>query len=164
MNLPSVKQYATEIATLLGRVDEFQQGIHSLTAIARSAEASGNRQEQLQAVNQRAEIEKALIPVVRGLLDAARRQDVEAARTLVSDLSARIQLAEEDFTKWRRLLAQFEFEVETRGFAAEPEAGAVPNGFTRAMAEAELEKAKLRVEKRVELAARAVPDRPVVLV
>jgi predicted metal-binding transcription factor (methanogenesis marker protein 9) len=163
MNLPDVKQYTHELSALLERADNAERVLHEATALARAAEQANERQQQMQILAQRAQMEGQHKQIVAALLQHARRDDVEGARTLRTDLIARIDLAIEEYTRWRRLLAEFEFRVGEGEFAPEPAEGEEPMGFTRSMAEEELSRAKNRAERRVAMAAAMVPERVVIL-
>lgn len=163
MNLPSVRQYVNQLSGLLEQRDNAQATVDKITALMRAADGAGERQQQLQLAQQRGAFEKQLAALDKALADHTRRPDFEGARTLLIDITVRIDAAMDEYMKWRRMLGEFEWSVEQKLFAAEPEEGKEAAGFTRTMAEAELEKAKDRAETRVALAGRAVPDRPVVL-
>lgn len=154
MNLPAVKDYTAQLGALIQRIDGGAQAISEATAIARASDQSGQRDQALQILQQRGRYEKQVAELTEALKDHARRPDIEAARTLHFDLAARIDLALEEYVRWRRALAEFEFDAGEGAFQT-PE--------SRAKAEEYLSKQKELAEKRVVYAAALVPERPVVL-
>lgn len=162
MKITDVRKYQNELVALLTEHEKAQSAVDQITALMRAADAAGERQQQLQLQNQRQAYERQE-SVLAKAIEAHARADTEGARTLATDLSVRIDAAQKAFDVLRGMLAEFEFKVESGEFVPEPPEGEAPTGFTRAMAEAQLDQARARVDKRVELAVRAVPDRPVVL-
>lgn len=163
MRIPDIKKYITELGALLAEHDQAESGVQQITAVLRAADASGDHQQELALVRQRQGMEKQLGDFAKAVSAHARTGDVEAARVLDLDLRIRVKSAMDDFNRLRAMLADFEFKVETSAFAPEPAEGQAPQGLTRAAAEAELDRQRTTVDKRVELASRLVPDRPVVL-
>jgi hypothetical protein len=166
VNLPAVKEYAAELGALIDRVDHGQHSIAQMKALMRAADQAGEREQQLRLAQQKANAEKQLEQLMAALRSHARRDDLEAARTLHFDIAARIDLALEEYLRWRRALAEFEFDASEDRFlpAEDAEPGPGQLRVTRAAAETGLDRHKRLAERRVEHAAALVPERPVVLV
>lgn len=163
MNIPGVRKYLNELGVLLRERDRGSAAVDETTALMRAADGIGDHNQQIQLSRQRAAYEQQVAALDKALAAHTCLADVEAARTLQLDLSIKVDLAMEAYIAFRRCVSQFEYDIEAGTFAPEPEAGQSPAGMTRSAAEAELDRAKAGAEKRVELAVRAVPDRPVVL-
>lgn len=163
MQLPGVKKYLSELTGLIQQYDQAQDATGQLTSLMRAADKGGDRNAQLGLEKQRSGIARQLEVVEREILESTKARDVEGARKLQIDLSLRIDAAMKAYVDWRRLVNEYEYSLQEGLFAPEPAEGEAPAGFTRLMADKELEKAKEQAEKRVAFAAAAVPERAVVL-
>lgn len=163
MKLPDIRKYANEVNSLINQRDRAQQAVEEITALIRAASDGKEHQTQLQLEKQRASFQKNVETLEKALLTATKARDAEAARQLQVDLSLRIDAAMEAYVQWRKMVNEFEYAVDQGGFAPEPEPGQPPTGFTRSMAELELDKAKANCENRVAFAGKIIPERSVVL-
>lgn len=163
MKLPAVRKYANEITGLVKDVDQAQQAIDHITALMRAADGAGDRNQQLAFEKQRAQMAKQQEAIEKELLSMSKARDFDGARQVQIDVSLRIDEAMKSYVAWRQAVQEYEYAVENGLFAPEPEAGQQPAGFTRAMADIELDKAKTEAELRVAFAGKIVPERAVVL-
>lgn len=161
--MPEVRKYANELAGLINERDSGQAAVDKITALMRAADTAGERNQQLQLEKQRAAFTKQVASLDQEILKATKARDFEGARQLQIDLSIRINAAMEAYVSWRKMINEYEYSVANGRFAPEPEEGKAPQGFTRKMADLDLEEAKAEAERRLAFAADAVPNRAVIL-
>jgi hypothetical protein len=163
MKLPEVRKYANEITGLVKDRDNAQAAIDHITALMRAANSSGDRNQQLALEKQRSTFIKQSEAIEKELLSMSKARDFEGARQLQIDVSLRIDAAMKAYVEWRRMANEYEYSVTNNLFAPEPEPGQEPAGFTRIMADIELDRAKDAAELRAAFAGQIVPERPVLL-
>jgi hypothetical protein len=91
-----------------------------------------------------------LAQFVGGVDSISKRQGLEGAEELMTDLGATLQLAEETFDEWRSAKARYELASLNGDFA--------PDGDERGKVSAHLSDLKKRYEAALELASNLVPS------
>lgn len=153
MNLQRVESFARELHAIISEADKAQQRIDQINGQLAITDKFNDLKQTKALSDQRAEVQRVQAQLAQVAAEKANRPDVEGARSLVGEIMVRVQLAQQEYGQLQAAMAEFEFQT-TAGHLDTDQ---------RAMAEADLDRARQRVELRVKLAGDLLPNKSIVL-